>query len=292
MRATAYFRWGMTCLLLAPLAFLGWLLSLGGGAALQPATPEPVVALARAWGALTPVLAVLLVLAGGVLNALAIRRGVRGVGRVASGDWDAPAMPSGPRIIYPAGWSDSHPAPAPRTRLPRRTLGVALAAALLAWVAVIGWMLVAGHPLAMAQGRLTLAEVYAAWSGAGQAGFVVAVVVWAIVALLAVLAIAALGLAPRPALDRLLAPRRFVALTAIVGSALVVAALPAYATLGGTLGDDLSAVLGPVTGGGASAASWFVLHGGVLLSALAIVVTVAPWGRRARSGATGAVSPR
>lgn len=282
MPAAALFRWGLTCLLLAPLAFLAWLLAAGGGAAMQPSTPELVTALVTAWGVLAPIVAVLLVVAGGVLNALAIRRGVRGVERVATGDWDAPAPPRGPRIIFPAGWDESHPAPARSQRLSRRALGGILAAALLVWAGVIAWVLVAEHPLALAGGALGLGEVYAAWNPVSRSGFVVAVVVWAGLALVAALALALLGRMPRAGLDRLLAPRRFIALAAIAGSALVVAAMPAYLMLGVGLVDDLTTALGSRLGGGPSAGSWFVLQGGVALSALAILLTVPSWRRAPR----------
>lgn len=292
MLATALFRWGLTCLLLAPLAFLSWLLSSGGGAAMQPSTPEPMAALATAWGVLAPTVAVLLVVAGGVLNALAIRRGVRGVERVANGDWDAPAPPRGPRIIFPAGWEERHPAPARSRRLPRRTLGAILAAALLVWAGVIAWMLVVEHPLALAGGTLGLDEVYAVWNPASRSGFVVAVIVWAVIALVAALALALLGRLPTPGLDLLLAPRRFIAFAAIAGSALVVAAMPAYVSLGIGLVDDIGDELGHLVSGGPSAGSWAVLQGGVALSALAILLTVPSWRRAPRSEPSGGLSTR
>ena len=143
MRATALVRWGITCLLLAPLAFLSWLLSPGALVRLLPATPDVVVGVATAWGVIAPIVALLLVVAGAVLNVLAIRRGVRGVDRLASGEWDAPRLPSGPRIILPEGWESEHPTPASRRRVSRHALGTLLAGALLAWPAIT-----LGHALA------------------------------------------------------------------------------------------------------------------------------------------------
>lgn len=287
MRTTALFRWGLTLLLLAPLALLSWLLT-GGAGAIAAGTPEPLATIATVWGVLAPIVAVLLIVGGGLLNALAIRRGVRGVERVASGEWDAPAAPRGPRIIFPTGWEQSHPAAPTSRRLSRRALGGILAAALLVWALVIAWLLIVVQPLDASGGAIDLAETYAAWRPVSQSGFVVALVVWAAIALAAALALALLGRLPRPGLDRLLTPRRFAALAAILASALVVAAMPAHLTLGLSLGDDVrAAALGPVDIAASSAGSWVLLQSGVLLSAVAILIAVPPWRRSPRSGSSG-----
>ena len=291
MRATALFRWGLTCLLLAPLALLSWLIT-GGAGAIRPGTPEPLATIATAWGIAAPVAAVLLIIAGGVLNALAIRRGVRSVERVANGQWDAPVAPSGPRIIYPAGWEQEHPAPPSSRRLSRRTLGGALAAALSLWVLVIGWLLVVVQPLDVSGGALDLGETYAAWGAVSQSGFVVAVVVWGVLAVAAVLVVVLLGWAPRPSLDTVLAPRRFVALVAILASALVAATIPAQMTIGLSLIDDVNVTLDTTTAPVSSAGSWLLLQGGVLFSAVAIVVAVPSWRRAPRSDPSGGLLTR
>lgn len=283
MRATALVRWGITCLLLAPLAFLSWLLS-ADGRSMQTTTPEPIVALATTWGVLAPIVAVLLVLAGAVLNALAIRRGVRGVERVASGEWDASVPPRGPRLIFPGGWEETHPVPADPQRLSRRALSWVIAAGLLAWVAFVAWVLIVSHPLAIAGGQRDLGAVYDAWGPVSRSGFVVAVVVWMILAAVGILVVILAGRSARGGLERILAPRRFVAFAAVLASALTVAAMPAYLTLGVSLVDDVNAAFGTRAGGGPSAGSWFVLQGGVALSALAILLTVPSWRRRPRAG--------
>lgn len=296
MRAAALFRWGLTCLLLAPLAFLSWLLSPGVTAPLQPTSPDIVVAVATTWGVIAPIIAVLLVLGGGLLNVLAIRRGVRGLDRLtlngasgwsatnAGGSAGAPgASRSGaPRILYPDDWDEQHPAgQTPGTRrLSRSTVGAILAAALLLWAVVIGWVLLVEHPLSFVGDALSLEQVYAVWNPVSRAGFFVSVTVWAVLAVLAVVAIALVGRLPRPGLDRLLAPRRFTALTAILASALVVAAQPALFTLGISLIDDVNVALGSTISGGPSAGSWHILQWGVAFSALAIVLTVPSWRRR------------
>ncbi|GAA1688302.1 hypothetical protein GCM10009792_05090 [Microcella alkalica] len=287
MRATALARWGITCFLLAPLAFLSWLLSPGALVRLLPATPDVVVAVATAWGVLAPIVALLLVVTGAVLNVLAIRRGVRGVDRLASGDWDAPRLPGGPRIILPEGWESEHPTPASRRRVSRRTLGTLLSGALLAWAAVIAWVLTVEHPLALAGGALPLGAVYDAWEPAGLAGFVVAVVVWAVLAVAAAVAVFLLGRMPRAGLDRVLAPQRFVALTAILASALAVAAQPALLTLGIGLVDDLAAATGEPLSGGWSAGSWHVAQWGTAFSTLAILATVPRWSGALRRRVSG-----
>lgn len=292
MRASALFRWGLTCLLLAPLAFLSWLLSPGVTAPLQPTAPDILVTVATTWGVLAPIVAVLLVLGGGALNLLAIRRGVRGLDRLTltGGARDADGTPGAPgasrsgapRILYPDDWDEQHPdGHASGTRsLSRSSVGAILASALLIWAVYIGWVLLVEHPLSFVGDALSLEQVYAAWNPVSRAGFVVSVTVWAVLAVLSVLAIAVLGRLPRPGLDRLLAPRRFTALTAILASALVVAAQPALFTLGISLVDDLNRVLESTVAGGPSAGSWHILQWGIAFSALAIVLTVPSWRRR------------
>lgn len=296
MRATALFRWGLTCLLLAPLAFLSWLLSPGVTAPLQPTAPDVLVTAATTWGVLAPIIAVLLVLGGGALNLLAIRRGVRGLDRFTMGgvqggsttDADGannapvPSRGGAPRILYPDDWEDQHPSggEAGRRHLSRALVGAILAASLLAWALFVGWVLLVEYPLSFVGDALSLEQVYAAWNPASRAGFFVSVTVWTAIAVLAVLAIALLGRLPRPGLDRVIAPRRFIALTAILASALVVAAQPALFTLGISLVDDVNRVLGSTVSGGPSAGSWHILQWGIAFSALAIVLTVPSWRHR------------
>jgi len=277
MRATALVRWGITCLLLAPLAFLSWLLSPGALVRLLPATPDVVAGVATAWGVIAPIVALLLIVAGAVLNGLAIRRGVRGVDRLASGEWDAPRLPSGPRVILPEGWEAEHPTPASRRRVSRRALGTLLAGALLVWAAIIAWVLTVEHPLALAGGALPLDAVYDVWQPASLSGFIVAVVVWAVLAVAVAVVLVLLGRMPRSGLDRVLAPRRFIALAAVIASALAVAAQPALLMLGVGLVDDLVAATGEPLGGGWSAGSWHVAQWGIAFSAIAILVTVPRW---------------
>lgn len=273
MRATALFRWGLTCLLLAPLAFLAWLLSPGTTTDMLPSTPESLVVIATTWGVLAPILAVLLVGGGALLNLLAIRRGVRGLDRVARGDWEAPtgSIGPGPRIIYPADWELEHPS-GERQRLPRSALGLGLAAALVAWAGFVGWVIVVEHPLALAGGARHLDAVYAAWNPVSRAGFAVAVVVWSILALIGVLVVALLARSRRPALDRLLRPHRFIAFAAITASAIAVAAQVPIVMLGMSLVDDL-----PGAENGLSAGLWLVHMAGVSFSAAAILLTVPRW---------------
>lgn len=289
MRASALFRWGLTCLLLAPLAFLSWLLSPGVTAPLQPTAPDVLVAVATTWGVLAPIVAVLLVLGGGALNLLAIRRGVRGLDRLTLPGGVTTDAAGAPRILYPDDWDEQHPnghASGARS-LSRSTLGGILASALLVWALFIGWVLLVEHPLSFVGDALSLDQVYAAWNPVSRAGFFVSVTVWAAIAVLAALAIALLGRLPRPGLDRLLAPRRFTALTAILASALVVAAQPALFTLGISLVDDVNRVLGSTVSGGPSAGSWHILQWGIAFSALAIVLTVPSWRRRRGTATDG-----
>jgi hypothetical protein len=283
MRATALFRWGLTCLLLAPLAFLAWALSPGGGERMQPSTPESIRALATGWGIVAPVLSVLLVLTGALLCALAIRRGVRGVERLARGEWTAPTASSAPRVIVPADWESTHPAKAPARRLSRRALGALLAVGLLSWAGVIAWVLLAGHPLSLARGALPLSSVYAAWNPVGRSGFIVAMIVWAALAVCAAAVVAVIGLRERSRFDAMVVPKRFAALAAILASALAIAAAVPYSMLGLSLLTDLAAIVAEPVQTGPSAGSWFVVQGGIAFSAVAILLSVPSWQRAAPS---------
>jgi hypothetical protein len=259
------FRWGLTCLLLAPLALLAALVA--GGA------------VGFAW------LALALVLAGGAFNAAAIVRGVRristatimadldGVDLSQVGP-DAP-RPAGPiqprqRIIYPPG---SEPAPEPGLR---RRVGLGAAAALLGLIAFGAYTLAVEQPLAIAQGQLTLDEVYAAWGTASRIGFTISLTIWILLSLAVVLAVAVIALLPAPAADRFLTPRRMLALACIAGSVIVVAAFPPSMTLGISLPDDLGVIVSPAQSPGSLAFGLI----GVALSATAILLTVPDWRRR------------
>jgi hypothetical protein len=279
MRTTALFRWGLTSFLLAPLAILSWILSPSGAQAMQPTTHEVVVAIATSWGVFAPILAALLVITGALLFALAVRRGVRGVETIARGEWALAPPSNDPRIIVPPGWEQDHPSPMPSPRLSRRGLGAVLASGLLVWAAFIAWVLVAEHPRAVAGGGVPLNEVYATWNPVGQSGFIVAVAVWCLLATASVAAIVVLAYRHRVTRRRVLTERRFIALAAILASAIVVAAMPAYLTMGVSLPGDLAVAGGGLARSGASAGSWLMLQGGIAFSVLAILVTVPSWRR-------------
>lgn len=279
MRATTLLRWGLACLLLAPLAFLAWLIGPRTGSDFATNASPTVTALALGWTAAAPVIGLLLIVAGGVLNALAIRRGVRGVNRIAHGDWQAPELPSGPRLIFPAGWEDAHPARDPRRRgLSRRVLGPALSVGLVVLAAIALWVLAVEFPLGRSHG-LSLDEVRAAIGPASAAGDAVGIVLWAVVAVALSAIPAALGMLPNPALDRVLSPRRFAALGAVIGAAIIVATTPLFFTIGISLADSV-----PPYAGGSSVGSWLLGQVGIGLCAAAILLTVPRW--------PGAVSPR
>lgn len=260
------FRWGLTCLLLAPVAGVGWFAA--GGA------------VGFLW------LALALVFAGGGFNVAAIVRGVR---RVGSGDLmtsldgmtlaDRLAEPvSDPivprqRIIFP-----DEPLTEPAEPGLRRRVGLGAAAALLGLIAFGAYSLAVEQPLAIAQGLLTLDEVYAAWGTASRVGFTISMTIWVVVSLAIALGVAVLALLPSLAADRILSPRRMLALACIAGSVIVVAALPPYMTLGISLPDDLPFMAGGVQ----SPASLAFGLTGVTLSAFAILLTVPRWRRAPR----------
>ena len=272
MRTTGeLFRWGLTCLLLAPLGFIA-AFTAGGSAAFAW----------FAWFALG------LVLLGGALNAWALVRGVRRVGSAglmttldgmtpvdraqAQQPGDAADEPIAPRqrIIF----ADDDVVPPPDRGL-RRRVGLSAASALLGLIAFGAYTLAIEQPLAIAQGQLTLDEVYAVWETASRVGFTISLTIWILLSLAVVVGIAALALLPAVAADRILTPRRMLATACIAGSAIVVAAVPPYMTLGISLPDDMPFFASGVQSPGS------LLFGltGVALSATAILLTVPSWRR-------------
>lgn len=281
-RSGDLFRWGLTCLLLAPVSAVGWFAS--GG--LDDAA-------AFLW------LALALVIAGGVLNALALVRGVKGaVSGELIAELDGMAMSDGsptdgghagtepsvprPRIILVdgtvVGEAGTGPAPqaGPEARRLRRRIGLAAAAALLGLIALGAWAMAVEQPLAIAQGQLTLDEVYAVWSTASRLTFTVGLTIWIVLSLAIVLVIAVVALLPSVAGDRILTPRRMLALACVAGSVIVVAAWGPYFSVGNSLPDELPFLAGGVQ----STASLVFGLIGVALSAAAILLTVPRWGRR------------
>lgn len=277
MRSTGQlFRWGLTCLLLAPVAGFGWFAA--GGA------------VGFLW------LALALVLLGGGLNAAALVRGVRRVGSGAlmtsldgmtpadrAGEFlDEPLVPPQRIILVDGtvvgeGGLGPRSAPGPESRGLRRRVGLAAAAALLGLVAFGAYALAIEQPLAIAQGQLTLDEVYAVWNTASRIGFTISLTIWVALSLAVVLGVAVLALLPAIAADRILTPRRMLAAACIAGSAIVVAAWFPHLGIGISLPDDL-----PFASGGVqSPASLAFGLTGVALSAIAILITVPDW-RRAR----------
>lgn len=282
-RSGDLFRWGLTCLLLAPVSVVGWFAAGGLDQAV-----------AFLW------LALALVIAGAVLNAAAVVRGVRGA---VSGDLiaelDGMAAPDGtgrpegarpedtdvpraPRIILVDGTvvgeagTGPAPQPGPEARGLRRRIGLAAAAALLGLIAVGAWSMAVEQPLAIAQGQLTLDEVYAVWSTASRVTFTVGLTIWIAVSLVITLGVAVLALLPSVAGDRILTPRRMLALACIAGSVIVVAAWGPYFSVGNSLPDEL-----PFPAGGVQSTASLVFGlTGVALSAAAILLTVPRWGRR------------
>lgn len=256
MRAAALFRWGLTCLALVPFALLAWWVF-------------PVGA-ALGWVALA------LILAGGALNLAAVARGLRGL-RPAEldGSGSAGSTPLEPRqrILYPF---EPEPLPDPAVR---RRIGTGSALALLGLIAFGAWTLAIEQPLAIAQGQLTLEQTYAAWGDVAQTGFFVALTVWALLGTVLAGGLAVLGRLDGPTLERVLAPRRFLALAAIVGSAIVAAAFAPFFAVGISLPDDLPFVAGGTQSPGS------ILFGmlGFALSAAAILLTVPSWRARPRS---------
>lgn len=264
MRSTGrLFRWGLTCLMLAPVAVMGWFTA----------------------GASTTFLwlALALVLLGGGLNAAALVRGVQRVGSGAfmtSLDGMTPAdtraaEPIVPqqRIIFP----DDQLPPAPEPGL-RRRVGLGGAAALLGLIAFGAFTLAIEQPLAIAQGQLTLDEVYAVWGTASRIGFTISLMIWVVLSLAVVLGVAVLALLPSISADRILTPRRMLAAACIAGSVIVVAAWFPYFSIGISLPDDLPFAAGGVQ----SPASLLFGLTGVALSAIAILLTVPDWRRAPR----------
>ncbi|UTT61865.1 hypothetical protein [Microcella humidisoli] len=278
MRSTGQlFRWGLTCLLLAPVAGFGWFAA--GGA------------VGFLW------LALALVLLGGGLNAAAIVRGVRRVGSGAlmtsldgmtpadrAGEFlDEPLVPRQRVILVDGtvvgeGGVGPGSSPGPESRGLRRRVGLAAAAALLGLVAFGAYALAIEQPLAIAQGQLTLDEVYAVWNTASRVGFTISMTIWVALSLAVVLGVAVLALLPAIAADRILTPRRMLAAACIAGSAIVVAAWFPYLGIGISLPDDLPFMASGVQ----SPASLAFGLTGVALSAIAILITVPDWRRSAR----------
>lgn len=278
-RSGDLFRWGLACLMLAPVAATGWFAGAGEYTFL--------------W------LALALVIAGGVLNALAIVRGVKGAvtGELIA-ELDGMVMPDGsptaggqtgtelgaPRqrvilidgtVVGEAGTGPA-PRPGPEARAQRRVIGLSAVAALLGLIALGAWALAVEQPLAIAQGQLTLDEIYAVWSTASRVAFTIALTIWIIVALAITLVITVLALLPSVAADRILTPRRMLATACIAGSVIVVAALPPHFSIGISLPDELPFMAGGV----ASPLSTVFGLTGVALSATAILLTVPRWKRR------------
>ncbi len=286
-RSGELFRWGLTCLLLAPVAVVGWFAA--GG--LDDAV-------AFLW------LALVLVIAGGVLNAAAVVRGVRGaVSGELMAELDGMVMPdttgwpdgpgsasagetssARPRIILidgtvvgEAGTTGPAPQPGPEARAQRRLIGLSAAAALLGLTALGAWAMAVEQPLAIAQGQLTLDEVYAVWSTASRLTFQVGLTIWVVASLAIALGVAVLALWPAVAADRYLVPQRMLALACVAGSVIVVAAWGPYFSVGNSLPDEL-----PFPAGGVQSAASLVFGlTGVALSAAAILLTVPRWKRRA-----------
>ncbi|WP_179872259.1 hypothetical protein [Microcella indica] len=255
MRAAALFRWGLTCLLLVPFTLLAWWV-LPVGAALG-------------WVALA------LILLGGALNLAAVARGLRGLSPReldgASGPESTPLEPR-QRILYPF---EPEPLPDPAVR---RRIGSGAALALLGLIAFGAWTLAVEQPLAIAQGQLTLEETYAAWGDVSQTGFFVALTIWVLLGLVLAGGLAVLGRLDGPTLERVLAPRRFLALAAIVGSVIVTAAFAPYIGVGIGLPDDLPFPAFGVQSPGSTAFGML----GFALSATAILLTVPSWRPRTR----------
>ena len=253
MRAAALFRWGLTCLLLVPFTLLAWWV-LPVGASLG-------------WVALA------LILVGGALNLAAVARGLRGLSpRELDGEGGAASTPLEPRqrILYPF---EPEPLPDPAVR---RRIGAGAALALLGLIAFGAWTLAIEQPLAIAQGQLTLEETYAAWGNVSQTGFFVALTIWVLLGLVLAGGLAVLGRLDGPTLERVLAPRRFLALSAIVGSVIVTAAFVPYFGVGISLPDDL-----PFPAFGTQSLGSIVFGMlGFALSATAILLTVPSWRAR------------
>ena len=255
MRAAALFRWGLTCLLLVPFTLLAWWV-LPFGAALG-------------W------LALALILLGGALNLAAVARGLRSLSpRELGGADSAASTPPEPRqrILYPF---EPEPLPDPAVR---RRIGAGAALALLGLIAFGAWTLAVEQPLAIAQGQLTLEQTYAAWGTVSQTGFFIALTIWVLLGLVLAGGLAVLGRLDGPTIERVLAPRRFLALAAIVGSVIVTAAFVPYIGVGISLPDDLPFPAFGVQSPGSTAFGML----GFALSATAILLTVPSWRPRTR----------
>jgi len=250
MRAAALFRWGLTCLLLVPFVLLAWWV--------------------LAFGAVFGWLALALILLGGALNLAAVERGLRSVRlRELDGASGAGGMPLEPRqrILYPF---EPEPLPDPAVR---RRIGTGTALALLGLIAFGAWTLAIEQPLAIAQGQLTLEQTYAAWGDVSQTTFFVALTIWGLLGLVLAGGLAVLGRLDGPTVERVLAPRRFLALAAIVGSVIVAAAFAPFFAVGISLPDDLPF---PAFGTQSPGSLAFGLLG-FALSATAILLTVPSW---------------
>jgi hypothetical protein len=253
MRAAALFRWGLTCLLLVPFTLLAWWV-LPVGAALG-------------WVALA------LILLGGALNLAAVARGLRNLSpRQLDGAGGAASAPLEPRqrILYPF---EPEPLPDPAVR---RRIGAGAGLALLGLVAFGAWTLAVEQPLAIAQGLLTFEETYAAWNAVSRSGFLLGLGIWIVVGVVISGAIAVLGRLDGPTIERVLAPKRYLALAAIAGSVIVVATFGPYFSIGISLPDDL-----PFPAFGTQSLGSTVFGAlGFALSATAILLTVPSWRAR------------
>lgn len=266
MRLTAdLVRWGIAVLLMVPfLALGGWL------------TSQPLLL----W------LALVAVITGGALNAAGVVRGVRRVadgrvvddllGRVDGSTSSPTPLEPRVRILYPDGMEAE--LEEGQTVQARRRIGIIASLALVALTAFGAWTLAVEQPLAIAEGRLTLDEIYAAWSAGSRIAFQASLVIWAAASLVVAATIFVLSRIRGPVLNRLLTPLRFSALCAIAGSVIVTAAFGPYFSIGNNLPDDLPFMAGGVQSTGSA------LFGltGILLCCVAIVLTVPRWKRRPR----------
>lgn len=266
MRLSAdLFRWGLSLLLMVPfLAIGGWVLGLTG----------------LLWAAL------LAILAGGALNVAAVARSIRRVSdgravddmlRAVDGQGPAPTEPREPRqrLIFPdeplAGASETGD-----RRTARRTAALGSSLGLVV-LGVVGTLIAAvAIPRTMIGDELTLGQIYALWGG-GSVLFVTGVSIWGIAVLVAAAALWLTGRAGGPLASRLAAPRRIVALAAIVGAALIVGWFAPASAPG------LAQAVGPGVALG-DPAGWVSGVGlvGVALCCAAIVLTVPRWKRAPR----------
>ena len=264
-RSARLFRWGITCLLVAPLLFLAAVVS--GGSALF------------AWAGFA------FIVLGGALNVVGVARGVRGLGSgelMASLDGvdldeqrrqSAEQFTPRQRIIWPPD------EPAAVDSRVRRRIALGNAAALAGLTAFGAWTLAVEQPLAIAAGQaLTLTEIYGVWNPASRWTFTVGLALWVLLSGAVVTAVALLGVVRSPAADRLLTARRQLALACIAGGVIVSAAVMPYFSIGISLPDDLPMPAGGVQSPGSLA---FGL-GGIALCITAIVLTVPDWRRRTR----------